>query len=187
MLSADNPAWLTPAAIRLACCIAWTHSQAFGRPLLATPAARPAASTATQACDQGSNQASDQCSEQRLLAQELFAADTVVLAHDGSPLDAGEGPRLIYANRAALRLWRRNWGAMVGMPSSRTAEPSARTERQQALSNAQQQQAISNYSGIRIDSAGRRFAINSARIWTLCDAHGQPCGQAAAFSDWHWL
>jgi hypothetical protein len=194
VLSADNPAWLTPAAIRLACCIAWSHSQAFGRPLLASPAtraARPAAGIAAQASDQGNDQGGDQGSEQgseqRLLAQELFATDTVVLAHDGAPLDAGEGPRLIYANRAALRLWRRNWGSMVGMPSSRTAEPSARTERQQALAAALQQLAISNYSGIRIDSAGRRFAINSARIWTLIDTSGQPCGQAAAFSDWHWL
>ena len=161
----DEATWLTPAAIRLACCIAWSHSRAFGRPLLASNAD----------------------SDQRLLAQKLFAADTVVLAHDGAPLDAGEGPRLIYANRAALILWGRTWGAMVGMPSSRTAEPSARSERQQALAAAQRQHAISHYSGIRIDSAGRRFAINGARIWTLIDASGQPCGQAAAFSDWHWL
>jgi hypothetical protein len=76
---------------------------------------------------------------------------------------------------------------MVGMPSSRTAEPNQRQARQQALAAAQQQLAISHYRGIRIDSTGRRFAINSARIWTLHDADGQPCGQTAAFSDWHWL
>lgn len=111
----------------------------------------------------------------------------MVLAHDGAPLDQDEGPRLIYANRAALRLWRRDWAAMVGLPSSLTAEPAERASRQQALACAQQQQAIANYSGIRIDSQGRRFAITGARIWTLRDAHGQPCGQAAAFGDWHWL
>lgn len=156
--------WLTPDPITLAERIVASHRRAFGRPLLATPAAPP-----------------------RLLAQELFATDTVVLAHDGAPLDQGEGPRLIYANRAALRLWRRDWTAMVSLPSSQTAEPAERAGRQQALAAAQQHQAITNYSGIRIDSEGRRFAIAGARIWTLLDDRSQPCGQAAAFSDWHWL
>jgi len=161
--------WLTPESINLATRLVASHGRAFGRPLLAWGAAACAGST------------------QRLLAQELFATGTVVLAHDGTPLDQGEGPRLIYANRAALRLWRRSWAAMVGLPSSRTAEPAERAARQQALSSAQQQQAITNYSGIRIDSQGRRFAITGARIWTLLDAYDQPCGQAAAFGDWHWL
>lgn len=164
-----EPSWLTPEAISLAGCLVTSHGQAFGRPLLASPASQ------------------NPDSDRRLLAQELFALDTVVLAHDGAPLDQGEGPRLIYANRAALRLWRRDWAAMVGLPSSRTAEPEQRASRQQALASARQQQAISDYSGIRIDSAGRRFAIAGARIWTLRDSGGQPCGQAAAFSSWWWL
>ena len=167
--------WLTPETINLATRLVASHERAFGRPLLATPAA--------WAGDQGSHAGSNQL----LLAQELFATDTVVLAHDGAPLDQGEGPRLIYANRAALQLWRRDWATMVGLPSSRTAEPAERAARQQALSSAQRQQAIANYSGIRIDSQGRRFAITGARIWTLGEASGHPCGQAAAFSDWHWL
>jgi hypothetical protein len=161
--------WLTPETSALATCIVASHRRAFGRPLLAT------AATASPAPDP------------RLLAQDLFAAATVVLAHDGAPLDQGEGPRLTYANRAALRLWRRDWAAMVGLPSSRTAEPAERAGRQQALAAAQQHQAIAHYSGIRIDSQGRRFAIRGARIWTLLDDHCQPCGQAAAFGDWHWL
>ena len=160
-----DPSWLTTATINLAGCIVASHAQAFGRPLLATPGA----------------------TAPRLLAQELFATDTVVLAHDGAPLDQGEGPRLIYANRAALGLWRRNWSAMVGLPSSQTAEPQQRASRQRALAAAQQHLAISDYSGIRIDSAGRRFAIAGARIWTLHDAGGLACGQAAAFSSWWWL
>ncbi|MEB3276271.1 MAG: MEKHLA domain-containing protein [Cyanobacteriota bacterium] len=164
-----EPPWLMSGTIALAERICSSHHSAFGRPLLVCGAAAGASA------------------EPRLLAQELFAAGTVVLAHDGAPLDEGEGPRLTYANRAALQLWRRNWAGMVGMPSSRTAEPAERAARQQALSAAQHQQAIANYSGIRIDSQGRRFAITGARIWTLLDAHCQPCGQAAAFGDWHWL
>ena len=117
----------------------------------------------------------------RLLAQELFAAGTVVLAHDGAPLDQGEGPRLIYANRAALTLWRRPWASMVGLPSSLTAEPGQRASRQQALASARVRQAITSYSGIRIDSSGRRFRIHAARIWPMA------AGQAACFDDWCWL
>jgi hypothetical protein len=49
------------------------------------------------------------------------------------------------------------------------------------------QQAIGGYQGIRIDSQGRRFMIRNARLWTLKTPTGEPCGQAAAFSDWWWL
>ena len=168
-VSTPEAPWLTTETIRLVNRILLGHHSAFAYPLL------PGENRLLQGADP------------RLLAQELFAADTVVLAHDGAPLDQGEGPRLTYANRAALRLWRRDWASMVGMPSSLTAEPEQRASRQQALANAQQQQAISDYSGIRIDSTGRRFAISGARIWTLHDTDGRPCGQAAAFSSWHWL
>jgi hypothetical protein len=163
--------WLTPEALTIVARIAGSHRRAFGRPLLA---------------------AHTEASEPRLLAQELFAAPTVVLAHDGADPGGDPGPRLIYANRAALRLWRRPWRAMVGMPSRLTAEPSERDDRARALTSLRQRHAIGDYSGIRIDSQGRRFRIRGARVWTLWsepDAGdgGQPCGQAAAFSDWHWL
>lgn len=120
-------------------------------------------------------------------AQELFATSIVVLAHDGSPLDQGDGPRLIYANRAALTLWGRRWAEMVGMPSELTAEPAERSTRQTALAAAHQQTTFSGYSGIRIDRHGRRFQINNARIWTLIGPTGESCGQAACFSNWWWL
>ena len=120
-------------------------------------------------------------------AQALFAAPIVVLAHDGSPLDQGDGPRLIYANRAALTLWGRSWAEMVGMPSQLTAEPAERSSRQTALATAQQQAALSGYRGIRIDSRGRRFQINNARLWALLGPACQAWGQAACFSSWCWL
>lgn len=162
--SAPAP-WLTPAAQARAACLLTSHRQAFGRPLIAGLA--------------------DDASPQ-LLAQELFASDAVVLAHDGADPGSDPGPRLIYANRAALRLWQRPWEAMVGMPSKLTAEPAERASRRQALITAQAQDAIEGYRGIRIDSRGRRFQIEGARLWTLRDAAGQPCGQAARFSRW-WL
>ncbi|MBM5814824.1 MAG: MEKHLA domain-containing protein [Cyanobacteria bacterium M_DeepCast_100m_m1_067] len=160
-----TPDWLAPDAVALAGLLLTSHQQAFAAPLLAGLAA----------------DASPQ-----LAAQELFAAEVVVLAHDGADPAADPGPRLIYANRAALRLWQRSWSAMVGMPSRLTAEPAERASRRQALVAAQAQHALSGYSGIRIDSTGRRFQIEGARLWTLRDEAGQPCGQAACFSRW-WL
>jgi len=158
--------WLSEPAISTANRILASHRLAFGIPLIA-----PLAADATP--------------EQ--WAQALFASDRVVMAHDGSDPAGDPGPRLIYANRAALRLWRRPWNELVGMPSSLTAEPTARQERAQALLRAQSQQAISNYSGIRIDSQGRRFRIDGARVFSLRNAAGKPCGQAACFSRWHWI
>jgi hypothetical protein len=163
---AGKPApWLSPDAIALACRLLTSHRQAFGTPLLAglTADASP-----------------------QLLAQELFAAEVVVLAHDGADPAGDPGPRLTYANRAALRLWQRSWDTMVGMPSRLTAEPSERARRGQALVQAQVLEALSGYRGIRIDSRGRRFQIDGAHLWTLRDETGEPCGQAARFSRW-WL
>jgi hypothetical protein len=151
-------AWLTPASIRLASLLLRSHRRAFHRPLLA--AERFDASA-------------------RLLAQELFACDTVVLAHD-----RGEDPRLIYANRAALRLWRRCWREMVGMPSRLTAEPAERGPRAAALGRAGRLRAIEGYGGVRIDRHGGRFRFAAARIWTLQEEDGAARGQAACFNDW---
>jgi hypothetical protein len=106
----------------------------------------------------------------------------VVLAHDGAP-----DPALIYANAAALQLWERSWAEMTGMPSRLTAEPQERASRAQMLANALQQHASEGYSGVRISKSGRRFQIHNARLWTLWGPGDQPCGQAAAFSDWWWL
>jgi hypothetical protein len=161
MPSPEAPPWLSQDAIATAGRLLEDHRLAFARPLLGgvSPGLSP-----LQA------------------AQELFVTATVVLAHDG---DAD--PRLIYANRAALLLWRRPWAAMVGLPSRRTAEPAERQSRALALERARQVEALEGYGGIRIDSGGRRFRIENARLWTLRDWGGQPCGQAAAFGRWWWL
>jgi hypothetical protein len=174
-----EPPWLTAEALALATTLCASHQRAFGRPLIAAANGPDSASSAATP------------TPSRLLGQELFAAATVVLAHDGTDPGADPGPRLIYANRAALRLWRRSWSELVGMPSRLTAEPSERAGRAQALAGVQLQHAIANYSGIRIDSQGRRFRICAARVWTLWRPLSagilEPCGQAAAFSTWHWV
>ena len=154
----SEAAWLTPASIRLASLLLRSHQLAYRRPLLAADRFQGSA---------------------RLLAQELFACDSVVLAHDN-----GEDPRLIYANRAALLLWRRRWDAMVGMPSRLTAEPAERGQRAVALGRAGRLQAIQGYGGVRIDRLGGRFRFSAARIWTIREESGKRLGQAACFSNW---
>lgn len=160
------PGWLQPASLQTVSWILHSHRRAFGRPLLAGLAA-------------------DASALQR--AQALFAYPAPVLAHDGADPGTDPGPRLIYANSHALGLWRRRWGEMVGLPSQVTAEPQERSGRRQALRQAQAAEAISGYSGVRIDSQGRRFRIEGALLWTLRDANGSPRGQAARFSAWYWL
>jgi hypothetical protein len=54
------------------------------------------------------------------------------------------------------------------------------------LGLAERSEAIEGYGGIRIDSRSRRFRIEGARLWTLRDEAGNPCGQAAAFESWWW-
>jgi hypothetical protein len=156
-----EPPWLQEPALALVALILESHRAAFGAALVAgvDPRANP-----------------------RLAAQEVFAADRAVLAHDGAA-----DPRLIYANAAALRLWRRQWEEMIGLPSRLTAEPSERQERARALAIAQAQEAVMGYGGIRVDSAGRRFRIQKAKLWTLRDRQGLARGQAASFDCWWWL
>ncbi|MCP9821022.1 MEKHLA domain-containing protein [Synechococcus sp. Cruz-9H2] len=164
--------WLSPAGIERTRWLLASHQRAFGRPLIATFTPAPSGPSPGEA---------------RQRAQELFAAATVVLAHDGSVDRPDHDPRLIYANRSALALWRRPWHEMVGMPSRLTAEPAERSSRARLLTSARALEAISGYTGIRIDSHGRRFVISRARLWTLRDRDGRDCGQAAAFSNWWWL
>jgi hypothetical protein len=62
-----------------------------------------------------------------------------------------------------------------------------RAGRTAALAHARSREGLEGYGGIRIDSQGRRFRIEAARLWTLRDPAGSPCGQAAAFGNWWWL
>ena len=157
----NEPPWLQPNQRRLVHFIVSSHTQAFRRPLLSC---------------QSINDSN------RLESQELFALGIPVMAHDER-----NDPHLIYANAAALFLWRRKWAEMIGMPSRLTAPINERNQRTTALNQALQQNSITGYRGIRIDNEGRQFLINDARIWTLWDDQGDPIGQAATFNSWDWI
>jgi hypothetical protein len=152
----EDPPWLSARLLGISNLILESHQRLFGKALLQA---------------QGS----------RLAAQELFVLDRVVLCHDGS-----EDPQFIYANRAALLLFRRNWEGMVGMPSRLSASPQQRLKRGQLLEQARRQKALVDYGGERVDAQGRRFQIRGARLWNLVDEERHYRGQAACFSDWWW-
>jgi hypothetical protein len=156
-----EPPWLEPPALEVVALILDSHQAAFRRPLVA---------------------GAEASGNLRLAAQETFGADQAILAHDGS-----SDPRLIYANAAAIKLWRRPWAEMIGLPSRLTAEPNEQEDRARALALVQEQAVLVGYTGIRVDSTGRRFRLEGAKVWTLRDPRGKVSGQAAGFSSWSLL
>ena len=117
-------------------------------------------------------------------AGELMDLDAVVLCHDTS-----DDPLFVYANRAAQRLWERNWDDFIGLPSRLTADEAARVERAVALSNPG---VVRGYAGERVTAHRQRFWIRDATVWPVYDygRHGEEprlVGQAATFSSWEFL
>ena len=115
-------------------------------------------------------------------ASDLYKADAIILAHDGSA-----DPRFTYANEAAQKLWELSLDEFIGMPSRYSAEPDKRDERQRMLQEAESKGYFCDYKGIRISKSGCRFYIENAIIWNLLDENGKKCGQAATFSNWTYL
>ena len=113
---------------------------------------------------------------------KLFDAPFVLVSH-GIQAD----PVLNYGNRAALALWEMSWDEFTRTPSRLTAEAPRREERARLLETVARHGFIDNYSGIRISKSGRRFEIFQATVWSLVSEAGEPCGQAATFSEWKFL
>jgi hypothetical protein len=96
-------------------------------------------------------------------------------------------PILNYGNAAALALWEMPWEEFTGTPSRLTAEAPNRAERARLLSAVAADGFIDDYSGVRISKTSRRFRIAQATVWNLVTDSGEPCGQAATFSQWEFL
>ncbi len=116
------------------------------------------------------------------LSKNLLHAPFVLVSH-GMQAD----PILNYGNAAALKLWEMSWEELTRTPSRLTAEAPAREERARLLAAVTAHGFIDDYSGIRISSSGRRFRIARATVWNLVSESGEPCGQAAMFSEWSFL
>jgi len=115
-------------------------------------------------------------------AERLFNSAFIVASH-GTEAD----PILNYGNQAALNLWAMDWQQFIRTPSRFTAESPSREERARMLQQAKIQGYISNYSGIRISSAGERFLVDQAIIWNIHKPDGTAIGQGATFSNWKYL
>lgn len=113
---------------------------------------------------------------------QLMAAPFVVLSH-GTQAD----PIFNYGNRTAQALFEMDWGTLTALPSRDSAEAMHRDERQRLLDEVATKGYSDNYRGIRVSATGKRFYIDSARIWMLIDSAGQHLGQAATFAEWEVL
>ena len=116
------------------------------------------------------------------LARYVFEAPFVLVSH-GTEAD----PVLNYGNQAALQLWEMTWEELTCTPSRFTAEAPEREERARLLAAVTTHGFIDDYSGVRISKSGRRFRIARATVWNLVTEAGEPCGQAATFSEWEFL
>ena len=116
------------------------------------------------------------------LSRNLFHAPFVLVSH-GTEVD----PVLNYGNQAALNLWEMKWEELTSTPSRLTAESPEREERARLLAAVTAHGFIDDYSGVRISKSGRRFRIDRATVWNLITERGEPCGQAATFSEWKFL
>lgn len=115
-------------------------------------------------------------------ARFLFEEPFVVISHG-----IEDDPVLNYGNQAALRLWEMSWEEFTKMPSRLTAEPMEQAERARLLSEVSKNGYMDGYRGIRVTKTGRRFRVESARVWNLLDGRNRYCGQAATFSRWTYL
>ena len=112
----------------------------------------------------------------------LIAAEFAVVSH-GTETD----PLFNYANPTALKLFEMDFESFIQLPSRKSAEAPNREERKQLLDTVAKQGYIKDYSGIRISATGRRFRIEDATVWNLCDEDNIAVGQAALIKKWHYL
>lgn len=116
------------------------------------------------------------------IAQALFEAPFVLVSH-GMEVD----PIFNYGNRQALELWELSWEEFTRMPSRKTVQEVEIKDREQLLAAAANQGFVTNYSGIRTSSSGKRFMIQDVLLWNVLDEQHQRCGQAAFFSTWTFI
>ena len=115
-------------------------------------------------------------------AQQLFEAPFIVVSH-GTEAD----PIFNYGNAQALALWELSWDAFTQLPSRKSAQGAERPERAEMLAQAKKQGYFEGYVGDRATSTGQRFRMEDGIIWTVVDATGTVWGQAATFSQYHFL
>ena len=115
-------------------------------------------------------------------AQQLFEAPIIIVSH-GTQAD----PIFNYGNAKALDLWALSWADFTRLPSRQSAQAPEQPERAEMLAQAKAQGYFEGYVGDRATSHGQRFRMEDGIIWSVVDATGNNCGQAATFSRYHFL
>ncbi len=157
----NNSPWLNSETVRLAHDIASSYNRAFKKQLVSSKSFSNRSST---------------------FSQELFIMNAPVLAHDIS-----NDPLFIYANSAALNLWKLSWSEMIGMPSRLSAPADQVEDRLLHIKKAFTEDFLQLNGTVRVDRLGRKFFIKNVRIWTIFNNQGSVSGQAATFSSWWFI
>jgi hypothetical protein len=131
------------------------------------------------------------CTQKELVARDLEEREISFLMYHSSFVIVSHGtekdPVFNYANLKAQELWKLGWEDFIKMPSRLSAEAVEVNERQRVLDEVEKNGFISNYSGVRISSIGKRFKIKDTVLWNVVDERGVFHGQAAMFSNWEYL
>jgi hypothetical protein len=115
-------------------------------------------------------------------ARQLFEAPCIVVSHGTE-----DEPIFNYGNAQALALWGLTWDELIRFPSRQTAQGADQPERARMLAQAKAQGYFEGYVGDRATASGKRFRMENGLIWTVVDETGAYCGQAATFSQYHFL
>lgn len=151
-------------------------------------------------------EALEETCEHTVLAEALYRAPFVVLAHkrpssssscgaSATGGDAGRAdPILDYGNAYAQRLWRMDWPELTRTPSSSTAavaDAAAQAQRQRLLDDTRERGVSFGYRGTRVDSHGVQFTIDDVVVWNTAlddgDGDDDDGRQAATFAKWTYV
>lgn len=116
------------------------------------------------------------------LVRALVQAPFVLVAHD-----AQAQPVFTFGNALALQLWEVTWSEFTSMPSTKSAEPMHRDERERFLKDVETHGIARGYSGVRVSKSGRRFRIEDVTCWNVFDENRVRLGQAACYARWTFL
>jgi hypothetical protein len=127
--------------------------------------------------------------ELKACADQILAVENwkyPVLCHSGTP-SSDHDPVFTFVNDAACRLFLYDKKKFIGLQSKLSAQVENREERFKMLLQAGENGYISNYSGVRVNSQGKRFKIRDALIWSLKDDSGLEIGQATVIPYWEFI
>ena len=92
-----------------------------------------------------------------------------------------------YGSLLALQVFEYSIEEFIQLLSRESAKPAHRDGRAVMFQKLEVSGYDDCYSGVRVTSSGREFAMENAEVWILVDPMGRAHGPAAKFSDWNYL